>query len=116
MTETPDQGSSSKAVWMLVIVTVLWGLSFPLMKNWMDASESCPGGKGLATFTLIGLRMFSAVILLSIFQPRLALRPTSKEIGIGMMIGFTFFFGFSLQVIGLAWTTPARSAFITSLG
>jgi drug/metabolite transporter (DMT)-like permease len=101
---------------MLVTVTALWGLSFPLMKGWLEASRDCPGGQPVAGFTLIALRMFLGLIILALVQPRLFLGPSGREVRIGLFIGATFWLGFTLQVMGLAWTTPAQSAFITSLG
>jgi drug/metabolite transporter (DMT)-like permease len=101
---------------MLVIVTILWGLSFPLMKNWQDAAAECPGGMVLASFTLIGLRMFLALFVFAVFRPRFFARPTRREARAGILIGTIFFLGFALQVRGLASTTPALSGFITSLG
>ena len=42
---------------MLLVVTLLWSLSFPWTKNWQKAAVGCPGGELLASLTLIGLRM-----------------------------------------------------------
>jgi drug/metabolite transporter (DMT)-like permease len=101
---------------MLVGVTLLWGLSFPLMKNWLEAAEQCPGGTPVAIFTLITLRMALALVLLGLYQPMLFTAPSGREHRIGLFIGSVFFLGYALQVLGLVWTTPAMSAFITSLG
>jgi drug/metabolite transporter (DMT)-like permease len=100
---------------MLVLVTLLWGLSFPLMKNWQDAAKDCPGGEWVASLTLVALRMLFALGLLAIFLPRLFHAPSRREAGIGLLLGFINSLGFGLQVVGLAWTTPALSAFITCL-
>jgi len=101
---------------MLVIVTLIWGLSFPLVKSWQNAAAGCPGGAELASATLIAVRMLLAVLLLGLFQPRLVRGPTRREHLIGGILAICFWLGFSLQVWGMAQTTPARSAFITSLG
>ena len=101
---------------MLVAVTLLWGLSFPLMKNWLEASRQCPGGIPVAILTLIALRMFLALAVLGVFRPGLFGGLTRRECNIGVLIGAVFFLGYALQVLGLVWTTPAMSAFITSLG
>src|SRR5262249_41367739 len=53
---------------------------------------------------------------LAIFQPQLFLRPSWHEHAIGALIGTFNFLGFGLQVWGLNFTTPALSAFFTSLG
>jgi drug/metabolite transporter (DMT)-like permease len=101
---------------MLVVVTLLWGLSFPWMKEMQDAAADCPGGKALASLTLIAVRMPLAVLLLGLWRPGLFCRATRRERRTGLWIGATFFAGFALQVWGLAYTTPALSAFFTSLG
>jgi drug/metabolite transporter (DMT)-like permease len=101
---------------MLVLTTFVWGLSFPWMKSWQLSAVGCPGGELLASFTLIAIRMPLAVLLLVLWQPHLLTAPTRREHAVGSLIGCTFFVGFSLQVWGLAWTTPALSAFFTSLG
>jgi drug/metabolite transporter (DMT)-like permease len=101
---------------MLMLVTALWGMSFPLMETWMAASRDCPGGVSLASLTLIALRMFLALLVLALLRPSLFRAPNRRELQCGAIIGASFFGGFALQVCGLASTTPAVSAFITSLG
>jgi drug/metabolite transporter (DMT)-like permease len=62
------------------------------------------------------MRMLLAVLVLGLAKPRLLRGPTRREHLTGAVIGLAFWVGFTLQVWGLAHTTPARSAFITSLG
>lgn len=115
------------AALMLTIVTVLWGLSFPLVKGWQEAAHDCPSGTLAASATLIAVRMLLAVPLFLLLRPRLlaellTLRPgqfgeaTIAEHAAGVLLGITFFIGFIAQIVGLAWTTPALSGFFTSLG
>lgn len=101
----------------LVLTTFLWGLSFPWMKTWQEASSDCPGGKLLSGLTLIALRMAIACVLLGLVQPPLLWRPTRREHAVGSILGLVFGTGFVVQVWGLGFdaTTPARSAFFTSL-
>jgi drug/metabolite transporter (DMT)-like permease len=101
---------------MLVLVTLLWGLSFPLMKTWQETARTPPAGVAVAVFTFIAVRMGLALVALAFFLPRLYVKPTRRELRAGALLGCIFFLGFALQVLGLAWTTPAMSAFITSLG
>lgn len=101
---------------MLVATTLMWGLSFPLMKNWQQAAHSCPGGEIVSSLTLIALRGGLALILLAALRPRLVLAPSWRAYRAGMAIGTAYLLGSILQVVGLAWTTPALSVFITSLG
>src|ERR1700687_5850055 len=76
---------------MLVVVTFLWGLSFPLMKNWQDASESCPKGKAVAALTLIPIRMFIALLIFGVLRPQLFLAPSRREYRAGFLLGSVFF-------------------------
>lgn len=106
---------SPRPTLMLVLTTFVWGLSFPWMKSWQLSAASCPGGELLASFTLIAVRMPLAILLLTVWQPRLLTAPTRREHAAGALLGSVFFLGFGLQVWGLAYTTPALSAFFTSL-
>ena len=107
---------TAQATAMLVLVTLLWGLSFAWMKNWQEAAQGAPGGPLLASLTLIALRMPLALLVIAAWRPRLLTAPTRREHAVGALIGVTFTAGFVLQVWGLNWTTPALSAFVTSLG
>lgn len=104
-----------RATAMLVLTTLLWGLSFPLVKNWQEASGACPGGELLASLTLIAVRMGLALLLLAVVRPGLFTRASRREHAAGAVIGLAFGAGFVLQVWGLARTSPALSAFLTSL-
>jgi drug/metabolite transporter (DMT)-like permease len=110
-----ERSSSTKATGMLVVVTLLWGLSFSLMKNWHIAAASCPGGPAVAALTMVALRMFLAIGILAVVLPRLFVAPSRREFGIGFLLGAINSIGFVFQVTGLAWTSPALSAFVTSL-
>ncbi len=105
-----------RATFMLVLVTLLWGLSFPLVKTWQLAAHDCPGGALQATLTLIALRMLLGVTLLFLWHNRLFRSATRKEYRNGAIIGLLFLSGFVFQVWGMARTSPALSAFLTSLG
>jgi drug/metabolite transporter (DMT)-like permease len=115
MNDARRQGQVGRATAMLVLTTVLWGLSFPLMKQWQNAAAAAPGGPLLAGLTMIALRMTLGLLVLFAWQPRLVTAPNRREHARGAAIGAVFFFGFSLQVWGLASTSPALSAFFTSL-
>ncbi len=100
---------------VLVGITLLWGLSFPWTKDWQQAARDAPGGELLSSLTLIALRMPLAILLLGLWQPGVLCRPTWREHAGGLLLGSVFFAGFLLQTWGLAWTTPALSAFFTAL-
>ena len=111
----PVRRPEKNASGMLLLVTLLWGLSFPLMKNWHLASTHCPGGAVVASLTMTALRMTLALLVLAVFLPRLFFAPSRREFRIGFLLGVINSVGFIFQVTGLAWTSPALSAFVTSL-
>ncbi len=124
--ETPSAGpvlrsSSTVATWMLLATTFLWGMSFSLTKTWQDEVAEHPLGESLLTrvllgsMTLIVLRALLAVLLVLVFMPRMARRPSARAHRLGMVIGLVFFGGFALQIMGLAFVSPARSGFYISL-
>lgn len=108
-------GGPGRATLMLLLVTLFWGLSFPWMKDWLNAAGECPGGKALAALTMIGLRMALAFAVVALCLPRQTFRATPREHAAGAAVGAVFFAGFALQVWGLDSTTPALSALFTSL-
>jgi drug/metabolite transporter (DMT)-like permease len=100
---------------MLILATLCWGLSFPLVKNWQIAVKDCPGGQVFGSFLLIALRMFLALLIFAVFRPRLFLAPSRRSYGIGLLLGVINLVGIFLQVEGLISATPALSGFFTSL-
>lgn len=100
---------------MLVLATLFWGLSFPLMKHWQLAARECPGGELVASHTLMGLRMVLALLVFAVFRPGLFAWPTRREWGLGAALGLLNFVGQTMQMLGLTRTTPALSGFLTSL-
>ena len=105
---------SARASWMLVAVTLLWGASFSLTHAWQKAPENT-ADKLVSGLTLIGLRMPLALVVLAVWQPRVVFGVNRTEFAAGFLIGTIFFAGFALQTWGLASTTPALSAFFTSV-
>jgi drug/metabolite transporter (DMT)-like permease len=110
-----QQQSPGHATLMLVLATLFWGLSFPLAKNWQENTADCPGGPITASSTLIGVRTVLALLIFAVFRPSLFRLPTRREFGLGLLLGFANFIGSFCQLLGLSWTTPAVSGFITSL-
>ncbi|MGH9676674.1 MAG: hypothetical protein ACRD36_06190, partial [Candidatus Acidiferrum sp.] len=79
MGEQSASANQRRATLMLVIVTALWGLSFPWMKSWQNAAKNGPGGELLAAFTLIGIRMSIALMLIVVCMPGQTFRATRRE-------------------------------------
>lgn len=98
--------------WVLVLVTLLWGVSFPLVGD-VASGRDLPQ---LVYFLLLRFGLASACFLP--VAPRLV--ATSSGRGAlpwlyGLGLGVLLFFSFLLQTLGLSITTPSRSAFITML-
>ncbi|WP_201328227.1 DMT family transporter [Thermotomaculum hydrothermale] len=91
----------TKAEFILLTMTAIWGLTFPLIKG---AVAYVP------PFAFLSMRFFLAVIVLSFF-----LKPefNKKNVKWGLIIGFFLFAGMACQTIGLMYTKASRSGFIT---
>lgn len=91
-----------RALLGLIVVAAVWGVSFSVIKT---------GLQDLSPIVLLAVRFIGAALLAA---P--AFRGISRrELGPGILIGLLFWAGFVFQTTGLVWTTPSRSAFITSL-
>ncbi len=100
----------------LVVCTAGWGISFSLMFSWQTATlPDIPFAGLVSGLTLIGLRMPLALLLFSLMRPKLVGSLRRKDLIPGTMVGLPLWLGFVLQLWGLAYTTPAMSAFFTSL-
>ncbi len=88
----------------LFLVALFWGSNFVIMKEALEIIEP---------FTYLGLRFTLAALLLApLFWKRLV-NASLKDYLAGSLIGLFLFGGFAFQTIGLLYTTPAKSGFIT---
>ena len=95
-----------QADFALVIITVIWGGTFVMVKTALDAV-------GPATF--IAFRFVIATLaLLLIFHRRLK-AISREEVQAGSLIGLCLGAGYILQTIGLQYTTTGKTGFITGL-
>ena len=95
---------------LLVVATIIWGLSFVVMKDAVDVLQPA---------YLIGFRFLATgVILLALFFRRIRgafSRITRKDYLVkGTIIGVLCFLAFWVQTIGLDHTTPGKNAFLTA--
>ncbi|MDW7656676.1 MAG: DMT family transporter [Bacillota bacterium] len=97
----------SLAVLAMMVSAAIWGSGFIATRMVIDAGFS-------TAWILIG-RFSIATILFGVIFFRELIRMTRKELLIGTMVGFLLFLGFLFQTFGMRLTTPARSAFITSI-
>ncbi len=111
------QSLVGKARALLVASTVLWGLSFPLMRGLVLAQKDhAPNGSDLALACAdMAVRFgLAALVMLPFYLKdlaRVSRREWSQAIGLAILGGA----GLYLQTLGLAWTDASVSAFLTQL-
>jgi drug/metabolite transporter (DMT)-like permease len=89
----------------LMAMTLLWGASFLVTKDLLAA---------VPPDVLIALRFALAALALAAVRPSGILRPQRAVWRAGLVLGAALYASFALQTFGLAYTTPARSAFLTA--
>ena len=115
-----------RAIWMLVLATVFWGLSFPTVKALALVHAALEPGSGnwFITAATVGPRFALGALALfavEIFRARKHTagakdtRTTSNEWKQGAGIGLFAVGGFILQSDGLQFTEASTSAFLTQL-
>ena len=91
---------------LLILVTLVWGCTFPLVKSALNDVSPL-------LFNLLRMSL-AAVVLLAVYASSLrGLRP--KDLRLAALAGLFLGLGYQLQTAGLARTTPSKSAFITGL-
>lgn len=91
----------------LLVVAILWGAGFPVTKIALES--------GIAPNALMSVRFLSSSILILIFLKIKKIFMTKDEIKLGIIAGIILGLAFSLQTIGLKYTTPSKNAFITGV-
>ena len=90
----------------LLIIVIIWGSTFALIKGVIDL---------IPPYTYLTYRfLLAALILILIFWKRM------KKINImilkkGSLIGIFLFLGYTLQTVGIKYTTATKAGFITGL-
>lgn len=88
----------------LLFVALCWGVNFVIEKNVLAA---------ITPFMYLGFRFFlSALIMAIIFHKRLK-SISMEDIKAGLIVGLFLLLGFLTQTVGLVYTTPSKSGFIT---
>ncbi len=105
-----EQSLSRKKMYLadisLLAVAVFWGSNFVIVK---DALEL------IAPFTYLGLRFSAAALILALIFWKKMRQINRRDLIRGSLVGFFLFAGFGFQTIGLLYTTPAKSGFITGI-
>ena len=100
-------GARSPLFWklMLVVMALMWGYSFFIMK---DALDSIP------TFMLLACRfLISAAALFVLFMKRIRVHFNRRNIVVGCAMGVFLGLAYAFQTFGLAETTAGKNAFLT---
>ena len=95
---------STKAHLLLVLMTLIWGSTFVLIKEALR--DSSP-------LVLNAVRMSLAAVLLAIYYPKHLATMTKPAVISGALVGVFLYFGYAFQTAGLKLTTPSKAAFLT---
>lgn len=88
----------------LLIITVIWGATFPIIKE--SLNDSTP-------FIFVAVRFsIASILILPFFLPKVRLL-NKETLKAGLVLGVLMFGGFVTQTIGLNHTTATKSGFIT---
>jgi drug/metabolite transporter (DMT)-like permease len=107
----------NRAVLMLVLATVFWGLSFPLIKTLVLLNGRLVPEAGswfITVYTVAPRFLFGSLVLIA-WQARDFWRVTRGELVQGTVIGGFAAVGMLFQNDGLQFTAASTSAFLTQL-
>ena len=90
----------------LGLVALIWGSTFVVVKNALDA---------VGPLTFVGLRFTLAALFLAILFRGRARRISRADLRAGGLMGVWLALGYVFQTIGLQTTTSAKAGFITGL-
>lgn len=105
--ELRGAGARSPLFWktMLVAMALMWGFSFCMMKDVLDA---------LPPYLLLACRfLIAAAIMLVLFFRRIRAHFNRTYIVAGLLMGGSLWAAYMLQTVGLVDTTAGKSAFLT---
>jgi drug/metabolite transporter (DMT)-like permease len=116
MTDAPSS-LRKRAIFMLLLATFYWGVSFPLTKSIMSMNKAILPGAGTWYISTLAVapRFLIAALLMLVFRRRGDRPATRLEVRQGMVIGGFNAAGAFLQADGLQYTDASTSAFLTQL-
>lgn len=106
-----------RALVMLLLATLFWGLSFPVVKamGLLQAKILPEASTWFSTLYIVAPRFVLAAALMALWRPRAFWQFTAGEWKQGLMIGCFGAAGILLQNDGLRYTAASTSAFLTQL-
>ncbi len=90
----------------LVLVTLIWGATFVVVKNELAS---------ISPLAFVTLRFAFAFAVMVGVTWRILARSGWRELAAGSLIGIFLFGGYAFQTVGLRYTTASKAAFITGL-
>lgn len=99
--------SKGKYQILLFIVAAIWGGGFPITKIALNY--------GTSPNAILAVRFLSASLLLFLYLCYQRSKLKASEMKLGIVTGILLSLGFSLQTLGLAYTTASKNAFLTGL-
>lgn len=91
---------------LLFATALIWGASFVIMKNALDA---------VPVFFLLAIRFTAGAVLLALVCVKKWKRFTPDYLWRGAAVGVCLFLGYAIQTFGLSLTTPSKNAFLTAI-
>lgn len=91
---------------ILFAAAIIWGTSFFIMKNALDA---------LPPFYLLAIRFTAGAVLLALIAWKKWQIFTWDHLWRGAVMGAFLFLAYSIQTFGLTLTTPSKNAFLTAV-
>ncbi|MBO5340063.1 MAG: DMT family transporter [Oscillospiraceae bacterium] len=91
---------------MLFAAAIIWGTSFFIMKNTLDA---------MPVFSLLAIRFTAGAVLLSMVCWKKWRYFSRDYVWRGAIIGLFLFLAYTVQTFGLERTTPSKNAFLTAV-
>jgi drug/metabolite transporter (DMT)-like permease len=107
---TPLRVKTWQADTLLLLVTAIWGITFPVVKN-----ATLPSEGGVPTYWFLAARFTLAAVLLTTFTWRRARAAPPRTWAAGALIGSFLFAGYAFQTFGLGLTTASQAGLITGL-
>jgi drug/metabolite transporter (DMT)-like permease len=108
VTEAPGRGRREQLVADLTLfsVAVVWGFNFVVIKDAIGRIDP---------MLYVLLRYVAAFVLFTAIAPRSLTRSRKPDWVMGAVLGAFYFTALVVQTIGLQYTTPGKSSFITGL-
>lgn len=91
---------------LMLLVALIWGIGFSVTNDALNL--------GISPTLLLALRMLIPGLIMGIFFFKDIKSTARPAVFFGCKAGFLLFFGFLMQTIGMRFTSPANSAFITA--